>query len=67
MEGDNEVSRLDGIKVFHKEGWAQVLPSPDEPLFEIYAEGDTPEDSEALLERYSAKLDEIIATHEKEG
>lgn len=61
---EENVSRLDGIKVFHENGWAQVLPSPDEPLFEIYAEGKTRKDSEALLERYSAKLDEIIATHE---
>jgi len=60
---DEDVSRLDGIKVFHENGWAQVLPSPDEPLFEIYAEGDTPDDSQALLERYSARLDEIIETH----
>ena len=60
---DEDVSRLDGIKVFHENGWAQLLPSPDEPLFEIYAEGDTKEDSQALLERYSAMLDEIIETH----
>jgi len=63
---DEDVSRLDGIKVFHDEGWAQVLPSPDEPMFEIYAEGVTMDDSKALLERYSAKLDEIIATHQQE-
>ncbi len=63
---DEDVSRLDGIKVFHENGWAQVLPSPDEPLFEIYAEGDTMEDSQALLERYSAKLDEIIETHARQ-
>lgn len=64
---DEEVSRLDGIKVFHEEGWAQVLPSPDEPIFEIYAEGDTMEDSKALLERYAAKLDQIISIHERES
>ncbi|MBK5224982.1 MAG: NTP transferase domain-containing protein [Thermoleophilia bacterium] len=64
IEEEENVSRLDGIKVFHENGWAQVLPSPDEPLFEIYAEGDTIDDSKALLERYAAKLDEIIATHE---
>ncbi|MHB1390762.1 MAG: sugar phosphate nucleotidyltransferase [Thermoleophilia bacterium] len=66
IEGEESVSRLDGIKVFHKEGWAQVLPSPDEPLFEIYAEGRTMEDSRELLERYSARLDEIITTHEEQ-
>ncbi len=63
---DEDVSRLDGIKVFHENGWAQVLPSPDEPMFEIYAEGKTEEDSESLLERYSALLDEIIATQDSQ-
>ncbi|MHB0867098.1 MAG: sugar phosphate nucleotidyltransferase [Thermoleophilia bacterium] len=66
IEGEESVSRLDGIKVFHPEGWAQVLPSPDEPLFEIYAEGRTMADSQELLERYSARLDEIITTHEEQ-
>ncbi|MHB9053188.1 MAG: sugar phosphate nucleotidyltransferase [Thermoleophilia bacterium] len=66
IQDEENVSRLDGIKVFHENGWAQVLPSPDEPLFEIYAEGDTIEDTRELLERYSAKLDEIIATHEQQ-
>jgi len=66
VEDDDNVSRLDGIKVFHENGWAQVLPSPDEPLFEVYAEGDTIEDSQMLLERYSAMLDEIITTHEEQ-
>ncbi|MBE0429309.1 MAG: NTP transferase domain-containing protein [Thermoleophilia bacterium] len=64
-EGEN-VDRRDGIKVFHREGWAQILPSPDEPLFEIYAEGKTLEDSQALLEHYSAKLDVAMATHEEQ-
>lgn len=67
LSDDDNVNRLDGIKVFHDEGWVQVLPSPDEPLFEIYAEGDTMEDSEVLLERYSAKLDEILAANDYEG
>jgi mannose-1-phosphate guanylyltransferase/phosphomannomutase len=67
LSDEDDVNRLDGIKVFHDEGWVQVLPSPDEPMFEIYAEGDTLEDSEALLERYSAKLDEILAANEYEG
>ena len=66
IEHEENVSRLDGIKVFHDEGWAQVLPSADEPLFEIYAEGNTIEDSRDLLERYSARLDEIIASHEQQ-
>lgn len=65
MDEEN-VERLDGIKVFYDNGWVQILPSPDEPMFEIFAEGDTIEDSRELLEYFSAKLDEIIASHEQE-
>ena len=65
LEEEN-VDRLDGVKIFYDEGWVQILPSPDEPLFEIYAEGNTMEDSQDLLERYSARLDEIMAAHEQE-
>ena len=40
MKG-KKVDTLDGIKVFEKRGWAQVLPDPDEPLVHVYAEGKT--------------------------
>lgn len=63
---EEKVDRLDGIKIFHEEGWVQILPSPDEPLFEIYAEGNAYDDSKALLERYSTLLDEIITARDQE-
>jgi mannose-1-phosphate guanylyltransferase/phosphomannomutase len=36
---DRKLDLTDGIKVFEKRGWAQVLPDPDEPFVHIYAEG----------------------------
>jgi mannose-1-phosphate guanylyltransferase / phosphomannomutase len=61
---DHEVDLLDGIKVFHENGWTQVLPDPDEPLVHIYAEGDTPE-ATAELERETRELvEEIMAGEE---
>jgi mannose-1-phosphate guanylyltransferase/phosphomannomutase len=53
---------MDGIKVFGKRGWAQVLPDPDEPLVHIYAEGRTEEDSKALEAEYRAMVEEIMQT-----
>ena len=50
----------DGIKVFERRGWAQVLPDPDEPLLHLYAEGKTVADSEALESDYRALVDEIM-------
>ncbi|MCL6107005.1 MAG: sugar phosphate nucleotidyltransferase [Actinobacteria bacterium] len=64
---EENVDRLDGVKVFYDRGWVQILPSPDEPMFEIFAEGDTIDDSRELLERFSAKLDEVMAAHEQEA
>ncbi len=64
---EENVDRLDGVKVFYDRGWVQILPSPDEPMFEIFAEGDTVDDSRELLERFSAKLDEVMAAHEQEA
>jgi mannose-1-phosphate guanylyltransferase / phosphomannomutase len=55
-----EVDLLDGIKVFNDSGWAQVLPDPDEPLVHLYAEGATPDDSEALEAELEAMVVEIM-------
>ena len=51
---------LDGIKVFDDRGWAQVLPDPDEPLLHLYAEGATPDDSDALEAELEAMVGEIV-------
>ena len=59
-----EVDTLDGIKVFVDGGWAQVLPDPSEPLVHIYAEGETPEDSEELERELTAAVEEIMSGEE---
>ncbi len=56
-----QVDDTDGIKVFEDSGWAQIIPDPDEPVFHIYAEGSTREDSLALEAKYRAMLDEFVA------
>ena len=51
----------DGIKVFERGGWAQIIPDPDEPVFHIYAEGATQEDSRSLEAKYRSMLDEFVS------
>jgi mannose-1-phosphate guanylyltransferase/phosphomannomutase len=63
---DRELDLLDGIKVFDRRGWAQVLPDPDEPLIHIYAEGRTEEDSKALEDEYHRMVEEILETESSE-
>jgi mannose-1-phosphate guanylyltransferase / phosphomannomutase len=61
---DRELDLTDGIKVFEKRGWAQVLPDPDEPVVHIYAEGKTKEDSQALEAELHTLVEEILQTEE---
>jgi mannose-1-phosphate guanylyltransferase / phosphomannomutase len=52
--------QADGIRVEENGGWAQLVPDPDEPLFHIYAEGATDDESAQLAQRYRALLDEVL-------
>jgi mannose-1-phosphate guanylyltransferase/phosphomannomutase len=61
---DQNLDLTDGIKVFEKRGWAQVLPDPDEPVVHIYAEGKTEEDSRALEAELHALVEEIMQTEQ---
>jgi mannose-1-phosphate guanylyltransferase / phosphomannomutase len=54
-----QLDLTDGIKVFDERGWVQVLPDPDEPLLHLYAEGETEEASEELLEEMRGSVEEI--------
>jgi mannose-1-phosphate guanylyltransferase/phosphomannomutase len=63
LEG-REVDVTDGIKVLDERGWAQVLPDADEPVVHLYAEGRTPEESEALEDELRAIVEEILAAEE---
>jgi mannose-1-phosphate guanylyltransferase / phosphomannomutase len=60
MKG-KDVDVSDGLKVFEKRGWAQVLPDPHEPLVHVYAEGDTPEEGARLEEEFVGLVKEIVA------
>ena len=65
MKG-KKVDTLDGIKVFDKRGWAQVLPDPDEPLVHVYTEGKTPEDAAELEEEFLGLVEEIVGSGAEE-
>jgi mannose-1-phosphate guanylyltransferase/phosphomannomutase len=59
---DRKVDLLDGVKVFDKRGWAQLLPDPDEPVVHIYAEGKTEELSVELETELRELVEEIMQT-----
>ena len=61
-----KVDTLDGIKVYEKRGWAQVLPDPDEPLVHVYAEGKTAADAAGLEEEFLTLVEEILSADGEE-
>ncbi|MGQ9825018.1 MAG: sugar phosphate nucleotidyltransferase [Desulfotomaculales bacterium] len=55
-----ELELLDGVKVFHPNGWALILPDPEEPVCRVFSEGASMEIAESLADLYLQKISEII-------
>ena len=55
---------LDGVKVVDGDGWALVIPYPDEPLCRIWAEAPTRSEAEALAARYAALVADVVEAPE---
>ncbi|MGB9791706.1 MAG: sugar phosphate nucleotidyltransferase [Thermacetogeniaceae bacterium] len=48
--GDRPVEMIEGIKMYHPQGWTLVLPDADEPLCRVYSQGFNQEIAESLTE-----------------
>jgi mannose-1-phosphate guanylyltransferase/phosphomannomutase len=55
------VETLDGIKIFDKNSWVLVLPDSTEPLFHVYAESATEEESRSMVEAFSSRIRSMLA------
>jgi mannose-1-phosphate guanylyltransferase/phosphomannomutase len=58
---DREVILIDGVKVLHAEGWALVLPDPEEPLTHVWAEGDSEAGARELAQEYVRRIRGIVS------
>jgi mannose-1-phosphate guanylyltransferase/phosphomannomutase len=57
---DRQVDTMDGIKIFYDSSWILLLPSPEEPVFNIYAEAASKEEAEMLVHQYTNKIRGMI-------
>jgi mannose-1-phosphate guanylyltransferase/phosphomannomutase len=57
---DHELVLVDGVKVIHDDGWALVLPDPDEPLTHVWAEGGGAEEAASRVEGYAARIRRLL-------
>ena len=62
-----ELELLDGVKVFHQDGWALVLPDPEEPVCRVFSEASTMEIAESLADFYVNKINQIAGPQEQTG
>jgi mannose-1-phosphate guanylyltransferase/phosphomannomutase len=58
---------LDGVKAYDERGWVQALPDPDEPFVHVYAEGETDELSEELVDEVGAWVSTIVEGDEQQA
>ena len=56
---DYEIETTDGLKVFHDQGWALILPDAEDPVFQIYSEATSKEAADALTELYMGRINEL--------
>lgn len=57
---EGAVELIDGLRIREPEGWALLLPDPDEPLCRVYAEADDPAQAERLAKRYEERVRSLV-------
>jgi mannose-1-phosphate guanylyltransferase / phosphomannomutase len=51
---------VDGVKVLEEDGWALVLPDPEEPVTHVWAEGPSEAEAGARAQEYSVRLRQLL-------
>ncbi|MGH9015014.1 MAG: sugar phosphate nucleotidyltransferase [Acidimicrobiia bacterium] len=55
-----DVVLVDGVKVLHPDGWALVLPDPEEPLTHVWAEAGSDHDARRLAQEYTKRIRQVL-------
>ena len=57
---DEELVLIDGVKVVHDDGWALVLPDPEEPLTHVWAEAGTGGEARSRAQEYARRIRKLL-------
>jgi mannose-1-phosphate guanylyltransferase/phosphomannomutase len=55
----HDLTLVDGVKIDHGNGWALILPDPDEPSVEVIAEGEDDAAAAELADHYVHRIQEL--------
>lgn len=56
---DGKVELIDGIKVYQDGRWALILPDASEPVFHLYAEAESLEAANSLVDHYHQRIEQM--------
>jgi len=59
LDGRNLVL-VDGVKILEEEGWALVLPDPEDPLTHVWAEGSGEAQSRSRAQQYAVRIRQLL-------
>ncbi|HEV8115312.1 MAG TPA: hypothetical protein VGP53_03670, partial [Acidimicrobiales bacterium] len=51
---------VDGVKVLHDDGWALVLPDPEEPVTHVWAEASSEAAARSLAQEYCRRIRALL-------
>jgi mannose-1-phosphate guanylyltransferase/phosphomannomutase len=57
---DRDLVLVDGVKVLHPDGWALVLPDPEEPLTHVWAEAPSDADARGRAQEYVRRIRQLL-------
>ncbi len=57
---DREMILVDGVKLLHQDGWALVLPDPEEAVTHVWAEGPSDHDARQLAQEYARRIRQAL-------
>jgi mannose-1-phosphate guanylyltransferase/phosphomannomutase len=55
-----DVVLVDGVKILHPDGWALVLPDPEEPVVHVWAEAASDHEAFQLAAEYARRIAQIV-------
>ena len=60
LSKDRRVELIDGVKIFHDQGWVLALPDPEEPVTHIWAEGTDQASARTLAQEYVRRIRQTL-------
>jgi mannose-1-phosphate guanylyltransferase/phosphomannomutase len=57
---DRSLDLIDGVKVILDDGWVLVVPDPEEPATQVYAEAATASEASARAQEYARRIRQLL-------